>query len=235
MTGLVVSELSVSFGGATVLDGATFEIGPSTIHALIGPNGAGKTTCINAITGYVKPRHGVVSVNGTVVTGVGPAVVARRGIARTFQHPELFGTLTPAQHIRACRPRRDDSGWAKDLAGDLIGRLPDVPASGLDLMGSRLVEIARAVRMGPIVLLLDEPVAGLDSSERQRMATIMRAIAAEGVAILLIEHDMEFVRTVAQAITVLDSGRVVAQGAPEALFADEYVVRAYMGGLGAPA
>lgn len=221
--------LSVDFGGFRALDGVNVRCRSGQIHAIIGPNGAGKTTFVNGITGLVALSSGHVLLGGRSLSAKRPEKIARAGISRTFQQPEVFDSLTPQEHLVACRPGLHGIRAAAPKARDLVSRLDDVPATELSFYSRRILELARALAMCPLVLFMDEPVSGLDESEREAMSAMVTDVAALGVAVVLIEHDMRVIHNLASEVTVLDLGVVVARGTPAELAANRAVARAYMG------
>lgn len=229
--GLEICDLSVVFGAATALDSVDMKLEPGSVHALIGPNGAGKTTLVNAVTGVVAPSSGEILLDGRNVTGWGASRLAREGVCRTFQHPQLFATLTPREHLDIVRRSEESNAGAlgAEAAAALIRELPDAPASRLGFGDQRLLEFARVTALGPSVVFVDEPVSGLDSAERERMKTLIESLATTA-AVCLIEHDMRVVADLASFVTVLDQGRVLAHGTPSLLTENEQVRLAYLGG-----
>ncbi len=236
---LVVRDLTVRFGPVEVVTGIDLDLAPGTVTGLIGPNGAGKTTVIDALTGFV-PATGEV-VLGDLDVGRLPAHRrARLGLARTFQSLELFADLTVGENLvvaaeasRAGRRRAagTDPVTALQGAGGAADLLPDRLTSA---QRSR-VALGRAMATAPTVLLLDEPAAGLDSAERDVLARRLRKLAGDGVAVLLVDHDLSLVLGVCDTVHVLDRGRVVATGSPEVLRADPNVRAAYLGSGSGPA
>jgi ABC-type branched-subunit amino acid transport system ATPase component len=219
--------------------------------SLVGPNGAGKTTLFGVLSGLVRPRGGRVLLRGMEVTGASPQRRSRLGLARTFQRIELFTELTVREHLvvaHRAHERRDRRFFA-DLAGlgsrppprerelvgsllELLGLMPvaDRPAALLPLGTGRLVEVARALATEPAIVLLDEPTSGLDAGEAERLATALERTRADlGVAFVLVEHNVDFVLGLAEHVTVLDFGKVIAAGTPAAIRADEAVQAAYLG------
>jgi len=248
-SGLLVDGITVRFGGAVAVDDFSFTAPAGRITGLIGPNGAGKTTTFNACTGIIKPAAGAVHLDGADITRLSPAARARRGLGRTFQHVELFDSLTVAENVAmgneaamaAANPIRHVLGRSGDrreveqaaaaalhLCG--IDNLAALRAGSLPTGHRRLVELARILAGRFHLLLLDEPSAGLDERESERFAAILRrAVAERGVGILLVEHDMSLVMAVCEHIHVLDFGRRLFSGTPSEV-ADSAIVRdAYLG------
>ena len=250
---LDVRELTVSYGGVAANLGIDLQVEPGTVVGLIGPNGAGKTTFVDAVTGFTHATTGRIEFAGTELTGMGPAARARTGLARTFQSVELFDDLTVRDNlaVAAGRPRwysllvdlvrpgrgRNDGADRVDRALTRMGleALAERPGAALSHGQRTLVGMARALAAEPSLVLLDEPAAGLDTSESRQLGTRIRGLAAEGLSILLIDHDMELVMDVCDDVYVLDFGRVIAHGPPAAVRADPQVVAAYLGTGGAAA
>lgn len=230
MTALGVTDATVRFGGLVALDAASIAANAGEITGLIGPNGAGKTTLFNVICGYVRPQTGSVSLGHHDVTTLGPVATSRRGLARTFQRLELFDLLTVRENVlvaaEASRSKVDVDGL---LARVGLDRLGAIRADELPTGQARLLEVARALATAPEVLLLDEPAAGLNEDETGAFASLVRSIAHDGVAVLLVEHDMPLVMEVCDTIYVLDLGRVIAHGTPAEVRADPDVIAAYLG------
>lgn len=227
---LIATDISVTFGGFQALTDVHLTARSGEVHAIIGPNGAGKTTLINVVSGVVSADSGSVMLDGVELIGLGQPAIARSGLSRSFQHPEVFQSLTPRQHRTACRPKAKADPALAAVVAEILERLPDVPAGELDFFDRRLVELARALAMHPRVLLLDEPVSGLDDAERQEMSRLVARLTEQGLCVVLIEHDMRVIRSLADTVTVLDEGRVVATASPDDLARDPKVVRAYLGG-----
>jgi branched-chain amino acid transport system ATP-binding protein len=248
---LEVEALSVAFAGLKAVSEVSFGTEAGTICALIGPNGAGKTTLFNAITGFVRPTAGRVSLAGTPISGLSIHAIARRGVRRTFQNGGAYGgmsvlenimvglgtggqrdsmlaaafALPSARRAEAARLRRahellDTMGLA-ELAARRVGDLP----SGQQ----RLVEIARSMAGEPRLLMLDEPAVGLSPDERLQLSRLLRRMAAEGVAIVLVEHVIDLVMAISDKIIVLNHGQKLAEGTPEQIRNDPAVLEAYLG------
>lgn len=242
----------VRFGGVVALDQVSLEVPPASLVGLVGPNGAGKTTMFGVCSGLLKPGAGRVSVLGQDVTGLSPQRRARLGLARTFQQPEVFRGLSVADHLRLAyrarhqrprlwtdmftaggfRPAAKDENERVDFLLDLLmlTSLASTPVDVLPLGTTRLVEVGRALAGGPKIVLLDEPLSGLDSGEsRQLAAALRRTVDVEGTSLLLVEHDVAMVLRLCSAIVVLDFGRRIAAGPPDAIRNDAAVKAAYLG------
>jgi len=231
---LAVDDISVAFGGHRALDGVALTAERGQVTGLIGPNGAGKSTLFDVVSGLRKPLSGTVSLNGRDVTRAGPARRARHGLARTFQRLELFGRLSVRDNLRVAAelgPERRHAGRVADeiLARLAIEHLADTTADSLSTGMGRLVEVARALAVRPSLILLDEPAAGQDVQETELFAALLRALAADGTAVLLVEHDMELVMSVCDTVYVLDLGKIIASGPPGVIRSDETVLAAYLG------
>ncbi len=236
--------LSRNFGALIATDDVSFAVQPGARQALIGPNGAGKTTLINLLTGVIRPTAGQVVLEGRDVTGVASSARVRMGLSRTFQINQLFPDLTPAELLGLAISERNGSGadfWR--VAGgqptivaeieDLLQRFGleadlDQPTRKLAYGKQRLLEIALALATRPKVLLLDEPAAGVPEEERRDILAALAALPSD-VAILLIEHDMDLVFNFASRISVLVAGRLLTEGPPEEIAADERVRAVYLG------
>jgi branched-chain amino acid transport system ATP-binding protein len=232
---LRVEQVSKRFGGLLALDCASFTAEHGQITALIGPNGAGKTTLFSIIAGYLPLSAGRIVYDGVSIAGERPYRLARRGIARTFQIAQPFMALTVRENIAVgahlSRPARADAlAAAGDIAREVgLGDLLDWPAATLTVAGRKRLELARALAIGPRLLLLDEVLAGLNPSEIRDMVPVIRTIRGRGVAIVMIEHVMQAVMSLAEHVFVLSEGRVIADGPPEAIVAAPLVVEAYLG------
>jgi branched-chain amino acid transport system ATP-binding protein len=252
MSLLRLDGVTKRFGGLTAVDNVSFEVAAGGVSAIIGPNGAGKTTLFNVISGAFAPEAGRVHFDGGDITGRAPHQVAASGLVRTFQLVQLFPELTAAENVAIGRHLQTRGGvwtaiarpaWAQRQAAETrgvaaellefvgLGGRDAVLASALTYGQQRLLEIARALAAGPKLLLLDEPAAGLNPEETGHLAATIGRIVDRGVTVLLIEHDMSLVMRIAQHIFVLDFGRKIAEGAPEAVQQDEAVIAAYLGGV----
>ena len=249
---LSATDVSVRFGGLKALSGVDVAVPSGTIVGLVGPNGAGKSTLFSVLSGLRRPNTGRVYLAGEDVTKATPQARARRGLARTFQQPELFMGLTVREHlVLAHRVRHSRSRLWKDMLTGASLRRPDKEenervdslldmllltnfahqlADSLPLGTSRLVEVGRALASSPAVILLDEPLAGLDAHEAERLAAALRrTVDEEKVSLLLVEHDVAMVLNLSSHIYVLDFGSLIAQGPPEQIRTDPAVRAAYLG------
>jgi branched-chain amino acid transport system ATP-binding protein len=227
--------VSKRFDGLLALDRASFTAEAGRITALIGPNGAGKTTLFSIVSGFLSPSEGAIVYDGADLAGEPPHRLARRGIARTFQIVQPFAGLTVRENIAVgahlSRPSRAD---ALAAAGEVaravgLGDLLDQPAQNLTVAGRKRLELARALAIDPRLLLLDEVLAGLNPSEIRDMVPVVRSIRDRGVTIVMIEHVMQAVMSLAEQVFVLAEGRIIAQGSPQAIASDPRVVEAYLG------
>ncbi|NJC82817.1 ABC transporter ATP-binding protein [Planosporangium mesophilum] len=252
MSALRVDGVTVRFGALVALDAVSFTVEPGTVHAVIGPNGAGKSTCLNVLSGVYRPHAGSVYLGDRELTRLRPHHIARLGIARTFQNIELSGTQTVEDNLLLGRHHLMRAGLVATALGlpsvsreerrhrarvreitDFLGLSAaiDRPAALLPYGLRKRLEVARALALEPRVLLLDEPVAGMDTAETAEMAAAILAVRAElDVTVLLVEHDMGLVTRIADRVTVLDFGRRIFDGSPEAMTSDPDVVAAYLGG-----
>lgn len=250
---LEVGNVSIHFGGLRALSDVTFDVQRGEILALIGPNGAGKTTLLNIASGALKPTNGNIRLNGQPVSGLTADQVNRQGIVRTFQAAEIFGSLTLRQNVmtggvagsavtfldgllgwgRARRIDRELHARADEHLA-LVGLLDKAgePAASLPAGQQRLLGIARALATDPVVMLLDEPGAGLNNTEKKNLIEVVRRLRDSGKTIVLVEHDMQVIKQLADRIVVLDHGAVIGVGLPEEVQRNEAVVNAYLGSAG---
>ena len=249
MTLLAASGVTKTFAGITALDSVSIDVAEGEIVGLIGPNGAGKTTFFNCLLGMLRPDGGRVEFDGRDLSRVPTHKRAQLGIARTFQRIELFSGMSPREHFLVAervrngrgalwkdvlfmgRPNAEERKNAAEML-DLLGLMPvaDRKVESLSLGVGRLVEIGRALMIQPRLLLLDEPSSGLDRSETAVLAETLRVVQRErGIAILLVEHDVELVRHLVERVFVLDFGTLIASGETHAVFADSAVRKAYLG------
>jgi branched-chain amino acid transport system ATP-binding protein len=232
---LELAGIDVRFGGIKALDAASLAVGEAEIVGLVGPNGAGKTTLFNVLSGIVRPQRGTVRFDGVDLAAVRPHERARRGLGRTFQIPQPMHTLTVAENLQVAQRfgggRVDRRAQAEIL--DLVGLADKADrdaATGLALTELKALEVAKALATGPRVLLLDEVLAGLEMQAKRLFAQLLARIHARyGLAILIIEHDLETISSLCPRVAVLDFGRVIADGAPDDVFSDPAVVASYTG------
>ena len=245
---LEVKKLTKWFGGLTAVSALDFEVYESEILGLIGPNGAGKSTTFNLIAGAYAADAGDVRFAGEPLLGLAPHQIAARGIMRTFQHNRPFDGMTVLENVLVGAHTRFRSNLFKIVAGvgleeerqersraeeliEFVGlaELRDATVDRLSFGQGRLLEIARALAGEPRLLLFDEPAAGLTLAEAERIAAVIRGIAARGIAVLLIEHDMHFLLPLAHRVVVLNFGAKIAEGTPERIRTDPAVMNAYLG------
>lgn len=247
---LDVSDLAVAFGGIKAVDGLTFQVHEGEIVSVIGPNGAGKTSAFNCISGFYRPNAGSVVFDGREITRKKPSHITAQGMARTFQNVRLFSDMTVLENVKTGmhshlgqnvfdamlhtpRYKRSEAQCTEDARGwlDFVGFQADdeLLVTQLPYGEQRRVEIARALATQPKLILLDEPGAGLNHSEKNELMELIRRIRDLGVSIVLIEHDMGLVMEVSERIVVLNYGKEIADGTPEAVKNDPVVIAAYLG------
>ncbi len=227
---LVALNLRVRYGAVTALEHVSVEVRRGELHALIGPNGAGKSTFVDVVSGFVRPAAGTVTIDGQDRTSAPVHLRARAGLRRTFQHERTIGDLTVAGYLRLVAPDATPTE-AEALLAQFECPPGEQLLAAVDVGRRRLVEVAGAVLARPSVLLLDEPTAGLDAAESERLGLLMAGIpAAYGCGVLLIEHDVEMVASISDRVTVLDFGRVIATGPAAEVLRDPIVLAAYVGG-----
>jgi branched-chain amino acid transport system ATP-binding protein len=228
-------NITKAFGSFRAVDDASLAVQPGTILGLIGPNGAGKSTLFNCLTGDVRPTSGQVLLDGRDVTRVPPEERARLGLARTFQVPQTFEQMTVLENVMiGAFLRTSDGGEARERARAVIADMElaavaDQPARSLGTPGRKRLEIARAMATAPKVLLLDEAMAGLMPADVQRAIALIRKIHATGITIVIIEHIIEVINSLAQHVVVLHQGRGIAAGTPAEIACNPQVIEAYLG------
>jgi branched-chain amino acid transport system ATP-binding protein len=247
---LAVNDLVMAFGGLTALDGVSLAVERAGIVAIIGPNGAGKTTLFNVISGIYPPNSGGVTLAGEEVTGLLPHHLARRGLSRTFQNLQTFLSMTVLENVMVGRHLHENrnvfahlfalpsvirqNGITCRRAQGLLAvvglaSFAEWPASALPYGALRRLEIARALATEPKVLLLDEPAAGCNPIETDEIGAVIRTLAGDGMAVVLVEHNMRLVMKLAHRIHVLDRGRTLVEGSAEAVRTNPAVIGAYLG------
>jgi branched-chain amino acid transport system ATP-binding protein len=251
---LSVSDLTLRFGGVNTLSRVGFEVGAGELLAIIGPNGAGKTSIFNCLNGVYRPQSGSIRVDGEELVGRRPSTIASRGVARTFQNLALFANLDVIENLMLGRHHLMRTGfvsgmvWVGRAKRDevrhrrrceeivdllLLGRYRGIPVATLPYGVQKRIELGRALAMDPRLLLLDEPVAGMNLEETEAMArTILQIRADLDLTMLLVEHDMQLVMALADRVLAINFGEVIALGSPAAVQADAAVIEAYLGGVG---
>jgi branched-chain amino acid transport system ATP-binding protein len=247
---LRLDGVSRHFGGLKVLQDVSFAVKPGTISGLIGPNGAGKTTVFNLVTGLLPPSDGTITFDGEDLAGRKPHQITRRGVARTFQNIRIFKEMTLLENVLVGTHRhlgygaaglllslpgfRAEERRARERARELLSWMKldhkaDDLADNLSYGAQRKLEIARALATEPRLLLLDEPVAGMNSTEKTELMREIVNIQGRGYTIFMIEHDMRFVMGLCEQISVLNFGRIIARGGPDQIRNDPQVIEAYLG------
>ncbi len=251
MSLLALDAISVRFGGVAAVRGVSMRVEPGEIRGLIGPNGAGKTSLINAITGIVRPDAGAITFGGREITALAPDIISAGGIGRTFQHVELFREGSVLDNVLTGLYRHHAYGVAAAIAGfgrarrveraarreaatlldafDLAA-LADTPVRDLPFGIQKRVDLARALAVRPRLLLLDEPISGMSEAEADAAVATMRTLARErGLTLLVVEHNMRVMMRLAERLTVMHQGGIIAEGTPAEIRADPQVVDAYLG------
>lgn len=247
---LEVNELEKRFGGLTAINRVSFSVHSGQIKAVIGPNGAGKTSLFNVLSGIIAPDGGTIYFRGGDVTGAPPHRIAARGMARTFQIIKIFGEMTVLENVMAGCYLRSRTGiptaalrlpsvWREErrirekslrlLADVGLADRADDPAASLPLGLQRMLEIGRGLAAEPVLILLDEPVAGLSAPETRKLAVLIGRIREAGVTVLLVEHDMSLIMEISDEVLVLDYGRKIAEGTPREIQNNKKVIAAYLG------
>lgn len=235
---LAVTGLTRRFGGLLAVDGVDLTVMPGEILGLLGPNGSGKTTVLNLISGALKPDAGTVMLQGNAIHDLAAYRIARLGVARTFQLVRVLGSMTCAENVLAGLAFGSSHAWgaqAERRAAELLGRVglggrAATMATELTYIDQKRLELARALALQPKLLLLDEWLAGLNPTELLEGIELVRSLRDGGMAILMVEHVMDAIRSLCDRCVVMNTGRKIADGAPGAVLADREVVRAYLGG-----
>jgi branched-chain amino acid transport system ATP-binding protein len=232
---LEIQNISKIFGGLTAINNLSCTVDPGDIVGLIGPNGAGKTTLFNCISGFFKPESGSIIFNNDNITGVRPDLICHKGVARTFQNVKSFGEMTLFDNVMVGSfSAAKNKAESKDIAINslefvgLIDRADDL-AKDLTIGNRKKLEVARAIATNPKLLLLDEVMAGLNSTELQQMLLLLRELNARGIAILLIEHIMAAVMNISKKVIVIHHGEKIAEGLPSEVSTNKLVIEAYFG------
>jgi branched-chain amino acid transport system ATP-binding protein len=232
---LEVQKLTRNFGGVCAVAGLCFEVTEGEILGLIGPNGAGKTTVFNLVTGFVRPTSGAIRLDGRSVVGLRPHAVARRGIARTFQIVKPFPGLSVRENVTLAaflrHPSRPEAEAAAETVLERVGLAPRVSelASQLTLMDQKRLEMAKALATEPRLLLLDEPMGGLNATEVDVASDLVRRIRESGVTVVMVEHVMKAIMRISDRVVVMNQGEKIAEGPPAQVVEEPEVLAAYFG------
>jgi branched-chain amino acid transport system ATP-binding protein len=235
MTTLQVQNITTTFGALRAVDDVSLELHGGQIFGLIGPNGAGKTTLFNTISGAIRPAHGTITLDGVTISSMPVHRVARLGIARTYQLSKPFGQLSVLDNVLVgawLRSRRRTE--AQHIANEALERVgfahrAETPANDLTAADRKRLDLARCLATRPKVLLVDEVVAGLSETEMQEILELLRGLRAEGVAIIMVEHLLRAVFSVADHVLVLGSGKLIAEGRPQEIVHDQRAIDLYLG------
>jgi len=247
---LEADRLSITFGGVRAIDGVSIAIASGQVFSIIGPNGSGKTTLINLVSSIYTPLDGAIRFAGETVTGLAPDQLARRGLSRTFQNLQIFSRMSVLENVMVGRHRHERTGILADLvhwpsvarqnhatraaARAALARvgLTDAgerPAGSLAYGALKRLEIARALASEPKLLLLDEPAAGCNPVETQELDQVIRSLVKDGIAVVLVEHDMRLVMNISDRVHVLARGKTLAEGTPQQVRSNAEVIEAYLG------
>lgn len=250
---LETDNLSIAFGGIKAVDSVSLSVEPGKIHSIIGPNGAGKTTLFNLISGLYQPSSGRVKLGGEDVTGLPPEQLARRGLSRSFQNLQIFFRMSALDNVMVGRHRHEKTSMlghlfslpsvraenARSRAASLtlldrvgLADLANKEAGSLSYGALKRLEIARALATEPRILLLDEPAAGCNAIETEEIDRVIQDVAKSGIAVLLVEHDMRLVMRISDTVLVLERGKALVSGTPDAVRNDPRVITAYLGTFG---
>lgn len=248
---LAAEGLSKAYAGVRAVDGVSFTLAEGSITAIIGPNGSGKSTTIDLVTGFQRADAGRVRLDGRDLIGLAPEAIARAGVTRTFQQVRVYEALTVEENLLTAAQETDGAGWLDALlrsrrfrAADAAGRaraaellemvglagMARAPAGVLSYGQKKLVALAGALMSRPRLVILDEPVAGVNPTRLLEVEAVIRRLHQAGQAFLLVEHNVDFVMRLSQRVIVLDQGRKIADGPPEKVRADDQVLEAYLGG-----
>ena len=246
---LTTRGLRKEFRGFTAVDGVDLAVAEGSVHALVGPNGAGKTTLFNMLTGFLRPSTGTIDLDGRDITGLPPERIAALGVARSFQITTLFPALSARDHVELALQARTKLGWqfwrsdkqtrrfeaeATQILDDVgLADLAAAPAGALAYGRKRALELAVALAVRPRLLLLDEPTAGMGAEDIEGTVALVRRVA-EGRTVVLVEHNMSVVKSLADRVTVLQQGQIIAEGPYDEVRADPRVITAYLGANDAP-